>query len=151
MYALGRNGILMTKNDITARLEKLSGKMSFYYKKLITNETLSVQEDLPTMAASVIKIPIMVECFRRIEAGEIADMLEKMYRGQLVSPEADKEMLEVLTEQRLNGKLPFHYVEKVPIAHKTDEDDGITHSIQDNSPVENVVAMYQAAHDYGRY
>ena len=26
-----------------------------------------------------------------------------------------------------------------------------THSIQDNSPVENVVAMYQAAHDFGRY
>jgi len=26
-----------------------------------------------------------------------------------------------------------------------------THAIQDNSPVENVVAMYQAAHDYGRY
>ena len=26
-----------------------------------------------------------------------------------------------------------------------------THSIQDNSPVENVVAMYQAAHDFGVY
>jgi len=26
-----------------------------------------------------------------------------------------------------------------------------THAIQDNSPVENVIAMYQAAHDYGRY
>ena len=26
-----------------------------------------------------------------------------------------------------------------------------THQIQDNSPVENVVAMYQAAHDYGVY
>ena len=26
-----------------------------------------------------------------------------------------------------------------------------THQIQDNSPVENVVAMYQAAHDFGRY
>ncbi|MGI5894959.1 MAG: uroporphyrinogen decarboxylase family protein [Candidatus Merdivicinus sp.] len=26
-----------------------------------------------------------------------------------------------------------------------------THSIQDNSPTENVVAMYQAAHDLGRY
>lgn len=26
-----------------------------------------------------------------------------------------------------------------------------THAIQDNSPVENVLAMYQAAHDYGRY
>ena len=26
-----------------------------------------------------------------------------------------------------------------------------THAIQDNSPVENVIAMYQAAHKYGRY
>lgn len=26
-----------------------------------------------------------------------------------------------------------------------------THSIQDNSPTENVIAMYQAAHDLGRY
>ena len=26
-----------------------------------------------------------------------------------------------------------------------------THAIQDNSPVENVIAMYQTAHDYGRY
>ena len=26
-----------------------------------------------------------------------------------------------------------------------------THMIQDNSPVENVIAMYQAGHDYGVY
>ena len=26
-----------------------------------------------------------------------------------------------------------------------------THCIQDNSPTENVIAMYQAAHDCGRY
>ncbi len=26
-----------------------------------------------------------------------------------------------------------------------------THQIQDNSPTENVVAMYEAAHRYGRY
>ena len=26
-----------------------------------------------------------------------------------------------------------------------------THAIQDNSPVENVIAMYQAAHKYGKY
>ena len=25
-----------------------------------------------------------------------------------------------------------------------------THAIQDNAPVENVIAMYQAAHTYGR-
>jgi uroporphyrinogen decarboxylase len=26
-----------------------------------------------------------------------------------------------------------------------------THQIQDNTPVENIVAMYQTAHEYGRY
>jgi len=26
-----------------------------------------------------------------------------------------------------------------------------THQLQDNTPVENVIAMYQAAHDFGRY
>jgi uroporphyrinogen decarboxylase len=26
-----------------------------------------------------------------------------------------------------------------------------THALQDNSPTENVVAMYEAAHEYGRY
>ena len=26
-----------------------------------------------------------------------------------------------------------------------------THSLQDNSPVENVVALYEAAHEYGKY
>ena len=26
-----------------------------------------------------------------------------------------------------------------------------THALQDNSPVENVVSMYEAAHNYGQY
>ena len=26
-----------------------------------------------------------------------------------------------------------------------------THALQDNSPTENVVAMYETAHEYGRY
>lgn len=26
-----------------------------------------------------------------------------------------------------------------------------SHALQDNSPMENVVAMYEAAHKYGRY
>lgn len=56
-------------------------------------------------------------------------MLEKLYQGFLVSPLADEAMLEILKEQRLNGKIPFHFVEKVPIAHKTGEDEGITHDV----------------------
>lgn len=215
----------MTETEILSRLEQIAGKKSFFYKNLVTGQTISINENMPMMAASVIKIPIMVEAFRQIQAGsirknqeytlreadkrpscgclnrmhagltvtiadlynlmiilsdnsatniliellgreqinasmkemgyqniavnrllfdreascrgiqnyvcagEIADMLEKMYLGTLISPDADAEMLEVLKEQRLNGKIPFHFVEKVPIAHKTGEDEGITHDV----------------------
>lgn len=215
----------MTREEILSELDKIPGKKSFFYKNLVTKETIAINEELPMMAASVIKIPIMVETFRQIKsgklqkeqeyilreedkkpscgclnrmhagialtiedlynlmiilsdnsatnilirllgmeqinrsmkmmgyqqialnrllfdreasakgiqnyvcAGEIADMLEKMYLGQLVDPQSDAQMLEVLKEQRLNGKIPFHFVEKVPIAHKTGEDEGITHDV----------------------
>ncbi len=64
-----------------------------------------------------------------VSAGEIGDILEKLYLGQMVDEESDQEMLEVLKEQRLNGKFPFGFAEKIPIAHKTGEDDGITHDV----------------------
>lgn len=61
----------MKKSDILARLEKIPGKKSFYYKNLITGETIAIQEELPMMAASVIKLPILVEAYRQMEAGRI--------------------------------------------------------------------------------
>lgn len=215
----------MTQQEIEQRLAAIAGKKGFVYKNLVTGEGVSIGEDLPMMAASVIKIPIMVEAFRQIKAGkirkddiyllreedkrpscgalnrlhvglpvtvqdlynlmiilsdnsatnilihmlgmeninqsmkdmgyrsirvnrllfdreasmrgienyvsagEIADILEKMYHGRLVDEASDAEMIEVLKEQRLNGKIPFRFVEKVPIAHKTGEDEGITHDV----------------------
>ena len=39
-------------------------------------------------------------------------------------------MLQILLDQRLNGKLPFYlHGEGVKCAHKTGEDDGITHDV----------------------
>lgn len=64
-----------------------------------------------------------------ISAGEIAGLLERMYRGTLVSAEASAEMLRILKNQRLNGKMPFYFTGEVKIAHKTGEDDGITHDV----------------------
>lgn len=215
----------MLKKDIEQRLELIQGKKSFYYKNLVTKDLISINSGMPMMAASVIKIPIMVEAFRQIEgkaidknqkyilkdedklpscgvlnrlhagleltiqdlynlmivlsdntatnqlirilgreqinqsmkemgydticvnrylfdseaaalgkenyicADEIADMLEKMYFGKLVSKEADEEMLSILKEQKLNGKIPFLFNRKVTIAHKTGEDAGITHDV----------------------
>ena len=66
----------------------------------------------------------------QVTAGEIGMLLEKMYRGQCVSPRADDAMLAILRDQRLNGKMPFFlHGHGVRIAHKTGEDDGITHDV----------------------
>lgn len=62
-------------------------------------------------------------------AKEIGILLEKMYRGKLVSQKASEEMLSILKNQRLNGKMPFHFKGQVKIAHKTGEDCGITHDV----------------------
>ena len=210
--------------SLLPRLASLPGEVSLYVKDLVTGESCAWQADLPLVAASVIKIPVLIEAFRQerdgllsmeevftirpeqkmpscgalnalhdglqvtlrdlcvlmiilsdntatnilidrlgigavnaalqglgcqktvlrrrlfdaeasrkgvensITAGEIGMLLEKMYRGQCVSPQADARMISVLKEQRLNGKMPF-FLSGVPIAHKTGEDDGITHDV----------------------
>ena len=206
-------------------IAQLSGEISFFYKNLITGETIAHQADLPLLAASVIKLPIMIEAYRQfangsldpalpvtvrtantvpgcgvlkrlhdglivtvkdlvklmiivsdntatnlltdivgidhvnqtldtfgmqttrlrrkmydlesaarglqntITAAEIGLLLEKLYYGRAVSPESDLEMLQILKNQQLNGKIPFFIGDLFEIAHKTGEDDGITHDV----------------------
>lgn len=65
-----------------------------------------------------------------ITANSVGKLLDMMYQGTAVSPEASEDMLRILTNQRLNGKIPFYlhtYPEFIRIAHKTGEDSGITH------------------------
>ncbi len=51
-----------------------------------------------------------------------------LLREELVSPAASREMLKILLNQRLNGKMPFYlHSQGIRCAHKTGEDDGITH------------------------
>lgn len=215
------------KEKLTAflpELQKLPGEISVWAEDLETGEIFSYCPELPLIAASVIKIPILVEAFRQqrdgllsmdeiftirpeqkmpscgalaylhdglqvtlkdlcvlmiilsdnsatnilierlgmekinetlrklglqhtvlrrrlfdsessrkgiqnhITAGEMAVLLKKIYVGRCVSPEADAEMLSILKNQRLNGKMPF-FLGNYDIAHKTGEDDGITHDV----------------------
>ncbi|MCD8105140.1 MAG: class A beta-lactamase-related serine hydrolase [Lachnospiraceae bacterium] len=67
-----------------------------------------------------------------VTAADAAWLLEMIYTGWLISPEASCEMFQILTHQRLNGKIPFylHTLADAPvIAHKTGEDTGITHDV----------------------
>ncbi|MDR0928626.1 MAG: class A beta-lactamase-related serine hydrolase [Oscillospiraceae bacterium] len=208
-----------------ARIREVAGDVGFYYKNLVTGESCAFQADQPLVAASVIKLPIMMEAFRRfdaglldpdaliavrdadrvpscgvltylhdgvevsvrdlvtlmiivsdntatnvlidllgiepvnalldqlgagktrlrrkmfdaessargiqntITAGEMGMLLEKLYWGDVISPAASKAMLSILKNQRLNGKMPFLFQEKMDMAHKTGEDDGVTHDV----------------------
>ncbi|MGN0995979.1 MAG: serine hydrolase [Candidatus Ventricola sp.] len=65
-----------------------------------------------------------------ITAAEIGHLLEGLHAGTIVSLEASRQMLDILLDQRLNGKLPFFlHGAGIRVAHKTGEDDGITHDV----------------------
>ena len=65
-----------------------------------------------------------------ITAGDMGRLLEMIYKEQAVSQEASQKMLYILSCQQLNGKFPFYlHGQGVRVAHKTGEDDGITHDV----------------------
>lgn len=234
---------------IAPQLEALGGDTGVYVKNLVTGETWSRGEDVPVVAASVIKIPVMIEAFAQrergaldfdeihalkdderlpscgtlkamhtgiemtlldliklmiivsdnaatnimirrvgmenvnatlrslgcekttlnrllfdreasrkgiknfITAGEMGMLLERLYGGQVVSKDADREMLDILLDQRLNGKLPF-FIDSmgIDVAHKTGEDDGITHDVGIIYAKEPLVVCFVGEHvDVPRY
>ena len=51
------------------RLRALPGEVCVYGKDLTTGETCAFQPDVPVVAASVIKIPILIEAFRQQRDG----------------------------------------------------------------------------------
>lgn len=65
-----------------------------------------------------------------VSARDMGSLLEGLLAGRIVSQEASRDMLEILRNQRLNGKLPFYLHSRgIACAHKTGEDDGITHDV----------------------
>ena len=55
-----------------------------------------------------------------------------MYNKELIDEKSSEEMINILKNQRLNGKVPFFLQSikpKVNIAHKTGEDTNITHDV----------------------
>ena len=231
------------------QLSALGGDTGVYIKNLVTGETWQRGEDVPVVAASVIKIPVMIEAFRQaqtgelsleeihvledwerlpscgtlkamhtgiemtlldlvklmiivsdnaatnimirrvgienvnrtlrtlgcekttlnrllfdreaskrgvknfITAGEMGMVLEKLWRGEVISKAARDAMMEILLDQRLNGKLPF-FIDSmgIDIAHKTGEDDGISHDVGVIYTREPLVVCFVGEHvDVPRY
>ena len=59
---------------------------------------------------------------------EAAGFFRKMYKGELVSAEASREMCALLQNQQYTYKMPF-FIRQIPIAHKTGEDTGIENDV----------------------
>jgi len=65
-----------------------------------------------------------------VTARGVGMLLERMATGTLLGRALDDRMIGILMNQRLNGKLPFFLHGKgIRCAHKTGEDDGITHDV----------------------
>ena len=78
-----------------------------------------------------------------ITASSVARFFRLLYGERLVSPSASREMLAILKNQRLNGKIPFYlHPQGIPVAHKTGEDDGTSHDAGIVFLKEPVVAVF---------
>ena len=72
----------------------------------------------------------MTPQFLPVTAADMERILERMLAGKLVSAKASAEMMRIVGEQRLNGKMPFYlHPRGIACAHKTGEDEGITHDV----------------------
>lgn len=58
-------------------------------------------------------------------AADCAALLAAIYRGECVSEEASRQMLDLLLEQQVNDRLPLPLPEGTPVAHKTGDLSGL--------------------------
>ncbi len=65
------------ENEIIKRLELLPGKISFYFENLDTGESIGYREHEPMMAASVIKLFVMVSVFEGVDRNTFR--MDKMF------------------------------------------------------------------------
>lgn len=213
------------REPLLQQLKTFPGHTSFYFKDLVTGETVHYNDQEPMTAASVIKLTVMAEFFRQVQAGEldpkmpisirdddrvpicgvltlmhtgltvtpedlcwlmitisdnmatnmlielltvdkiqanvralglegvvmgrkffetrpewkdksnfitaagIGRLLELIWRGELVSPEASKKMMEMLLAQQCTNKIPLLLPGEELAAHKTGECTGVTHDV----------------------
>ena len=112
----------MERGEIEESLRHISGRTSVYYRNLVTGATIGIREKLPMMAASVIKIPILVEAFHQIRTGEHTkneiyvlqegDILESRYavtrRDRTIHSRMREYLYQITHDERLETViLPF--------------------------------------------
>jgi beta-lactamase class A len=62
-------------------------------------------------------------------AGELADLMARLERGEVVSAGASAEMLAIMRRQAITHKIPALLPPETPVAHKTGEITGVSHDV----------------------
>jgi len=60
---------------------------------------------------------------------EICQLLEKIYDKSFINEKVSTEIEKTLLHQQINHKIPGYLRDEIQVAHKTGEDDGITHDV----------------------
>jgi len=60
---------------------------------------------------------------------EMGNLLERIYKGRIISEDISQEIADILMQQQLNSKIPHLLPPDLSIAHKTGEISGVTHDV----------------------
>jgi beta-lactamase class A len=63
----------------------------------------------------------------KTSAYDITAYYEKLYKGEIINEEYSKKMIDLLSRQRLNDRIPKYLPQGMRVAHKTGELDGVKH------------------------
>lgn len=59
------------KDSLMEQIKNVPGDVGFFYKDISSGDTVKYNEDKPFLAASVIKIPILIETLKQIQEGKL--------------------------------------------------------------------------------
>ena len=62
-------------------------------------------------------------------AGDMAYLLERLYRGKFINPAASRKCLGILASQKVNDRIPKYLPKGTLVAHKTGLENGICHDV----------------------
>ena len=62
-------------------------------------------------------------------AGDMAYILERLYRGRFVNKDISKKCLSLLAEQKINDRIPKKLPSDIIVAHKTGLENGVCHDV----------------------
>lgn len=127
-------GKSITYRDLTELMITVSSNLATNLLMEVVDPT-RVTESMRELGADSIQVLRGVEDGPAYEAGisntttarDLGIIMTALARGEAVSPEASREMLEILERQRLRSKIPANLPPGVRVAHKTGSITGISH------------------------